>query len=115
MKNTSHLWGMKNETLSDKSAEKEYGLSRKEIIDAINLGELQFREGSMHGNPWLRLLRVEVETYIEKKYGADYLKDRKDKKYLSEINKELKTLQNRIAILEMEKRKLLAESRACGK
>jgi uncharacterized protein (DUF433 family) len=108
MNDTSHLWGIKNETLSDKSVEKEYGLSRKEIIDAINSGELQFREGSMHGNPWFRLLRVEVETFVEKKYGADYLKDRKAKKYLSEINKELKTLQNRISQLEIEKRKLLA-------
>jgi len=107
MKDTSHLWAIKNETLSDKSVEKEYGLSRKEIIDAINSGQLQFREGSMHGNPWFRLLRVEVETFIEKKYGADYLKDRKVKKRLSEINKELKTLQNTLSMLEMEKRKLL--------
>ena len=107
MNDTSHLWVIKNETMSDKSVEKEYGLSRKEIIDAINLGELQFREGSMHGNPWFRLLRVEVETFIEKKYGTDYLKDRKVKKRLSEINKELKTLQNRMSILEKEKRKLL--------
>ena len=107
MKDTSHLWAIKNETLSDKSVEKEYGLSRKEIIDAINAGQLQFREGSMHGNPWFRLLRVEVETLIEKKYGADYLKDRKVKKRLSEINKELKTLQNTLSMLEMEKRKLL--------
>ena len=107
MNDTSHLWVIKNETMSDKSVEKEYGLSRKEIIDAINLGELQFREGSMHGNPWFRLLRVEVETFIEKKYGTDYLKDRKVKKYLSEINKELKALQNRMSKLEKEKRKLL--------
>jgi len=107
MNDTLHLWGIKNETMSDKSVEKEYGLSRKEIIDAINLGELQFREGSMHGNPWFRLLRVEVETFIEKKYGTDYLKNRKDKKHLSEINKELKTLQNRMSQLEKGKRKLL--------
>ena len=109
MNNTSHLWGVKNETLSDKSVEKEYGLSRKEIVDAINLGKLQFREGSMHGNPWFRLLRVEIEKFIEEKYGTDYLKDRKAKNYLSEINKELKTLRNRISILEKEKRKLLDE------
>ena len=29
MSNTSNLWGIKNQTLSDKSAEKEYGISRK--------------------------------------------------------------------------------------
>ena len=80
MSDTLNLWGQKNETLSDKSAENEYGISRKEIIDAINAGELQFREGSMHGNPWFRLLRMEIEHLVEKKYGTDYLKEKKVKK-----------------------------------
>ena len=102
------LWGSKNETLSDKSAEKEYGISRKEILDAINAGELQFRHGSMHGNPWFRLLRAEVECLVGKKYGADYLKEKKVKKELSEINRELKTLNNRISELENRKKELLS-------
>ena len=61
------IWGRKNETLSDKSAEKEYGLSRKEIIGAINTGKLQYREGSMHGYHWYRLLRYEVERLVDGK------------------------------------------------
>ncbi|MCL1917837.1 MAG: hypothetical protein FWG14_05915, partial [Peptococcaceae bacterium] len=52
-------------------AEKEYGISRKEILEAINAGELQFREGSTHGNPWYRLLRIEIEAFVEKKYGKE--------------------------------------------
>jgi hypothetical protein len=107
MSNTSHLWTQKNATLSDKSAEKEYGITRKEIIDAINAGELQFREGSMHGNPWYRLLKVEVESFVEKKYGATYLKEKKNKKELSEINKELKALNSRVSELEKRKKELL--------
>jgi hypothetical protein len=107
MNDTSSLWGRKNETLSDKSAEKEYGISRKEIIDAINAGELQFREGSIHGNPWFRLLRVEVETFVEKKYGKKYLKEKKTKKELSEINKEIKTLKARLSELENRKKELI--------
>ena len=105
---TPDLWREKNETLSDTSAQKEYGLSRKEIIDAINAGELQFREGSMHGNPWLRLLRVEVERLIVKKHGADYLRDMRVKKELSTINRELNTLHKRITELENRKKELLA-------
>ena len=108
MSDTSHLWGQKNETLSDKSAEKEFGISSKDILDAINAGELQFREGSMHGNPWFRLLRVEVERLVEKKYGADYLKERKAKNELLEINRELKTLNKRVSELEDRKKELLA-------
>ena len=105
--NTASLWGQKNETLSDKTAEKEYGISRNDIIDAINEGELQYREGSMHGYPWLRLLRVEVERLVEKKYGHAYLNEKKNKKELSEINRELKTLNARISELENRKRELL--------
>ena len=107
MNDTLSLWGKKDETLSDKSAEKEYGISSKEILDAINAGELQFRESSMHWNPWFRLLRVEVERFVEKKYGVDYLKEKKAKKELSEINRELKTLNKRISELENRKKELL--------
>lgn len=109
MINYSNLWRQKNATLSDKSAEKEYGISREEIYNAINAGELQFREGSMHGYPWYRLLRVEVESLVEKRYGADYLKEKKTKKELSEINRELKTLKTRISELEAQKSQLLGE------
>jgi len=107
MNDTSYLWSQKNATLSDKSVEKEYGISRKEIIDAINAGDLQFREGSMHGNPWLRLLRVEVERYVVKKYGTVYLKEKKHKKELLEINKELKALNKKKSELENKKKELL--------
>jgi len=107
MMRTSSLWGQKNATLSDKSAAQEYGIPRDEILNAIRQGELQYREGSMHGYPWFRLLRVEVEQYVEQKYGSLYLKDRKSKKELSEINRELKKLNLRVAELEERKRELL--------
>lgn len=107
MDGTAHLWGRKNETLSDKTAEKEYGVSRSDIVEAINAGELQFREGSMHGYPWLRLLRIEVERLVEKKYGAQYLNEMKTKKELAEINKELKVLKTRMNELENRKKQLL--------
>ena len=109
MNYSSNLWGQKGATLSDKSAEKEYGISRKEIIDAINAGELQFRESSMHGYPWYRLLRVEVEQLVEKLHGKGQLEEKKNKKELAEINKELKTLKIRIAELENRKKELLGE------
>jgi len=104
---TSHLWRSKNETLSDKTAEKEYGVPRSDILDGINAGELQFKEGSMHGNPWIRLLRTEVERFVEKKYGADYLKEKRTKKEIAEINKELKVLKIRMSELEDRKSHLL--------
>jgi hypothetical protein len=54
-------WGRKGATLSDKTARQEYGLTHDEIYTAIDAGRLQYRPAAMHGNPWLRLLRREVE------------------------------------------------------
>ena len=57
------IWTQKGATLSDKSVRQEFGLTQQEIIAAIRAGKLQFREGNMHGNPWFRLLRHEVESW----------------------------------------------------
>jgi len=50
-------WGRKGATLSDKSAREEFGLTQDEIYAAAQSGTLRYRAASMHGNPWLRLLR----------------------------------------------------------
>src|SRR5206468_7098088 len=55
-------WQRKGATLSDKTARQEFGLTQDEIYDAIDAGTLQYRRAYMHGNPWLRLLRREVEA-----------------------------------------------------
>ena len=46
-------WGRKGATLSDKTASAESGLTHDELITAIRAGKLQYRHGSMRGNPWL--------------------------------------------------------------
>ena len=58
-------WGRKGATLSEKTARKEFGLSQDEIVAAIDAGQLQYRMGVIHGNPWLRLLRREVEELMK--------------------------------------------------
>lgn len=54
-------WIRKGATLSDKTARLEYGLTQDETYTAIDAGTLHYRPGEMHGNPWVRLLRREVE------------------------------------------------------
>ncbi|MHB1685837.1 MAG: hypothetical protein ACYCVH_00430 [Ignavibacteriaceae bacterium] len=49
-----HEWTKKDGSLSDKTASKEFGLTQNDIINAINEGKLQFREGSIYGNPFSR-------------------------------------------------------------
>jgi hypothetical protein len=108
MNDSDSEWTRKGATLSDTTAQKEFALTWDEIVSAIRAGKLQYREHSMHGNPWLRLLRGEVEALVSAKRGVDYLKDRQAKTELAHINRELKRLRNEIAVLEERKSKLLA-------
>jgi hypothetical protein len=108
-------WQGKGGTLSDKTARKEFGLTQKEIVQAIRTGKLQYREGSMYGNPWLRLLRREVEALVKNERGADYLKERQAKTELTRINSTLKRLKAEIAALEERKLTLLADLEERGR
>ena len=102
-------WGRKDATLSDTTARKDYGLTQAEILHAIRVGQLHCREGSAHGNPFLRLLRREVEALVEVKQGASYLKAQQVQAQVRKIDKELKMLKAQVIMLEDRKAKLLIE------
>jgi hypothetical protein len=101
-------WSQKGATLSDKSVRKEFGLTQEEIIQAIKEGKLQYRYNSIFGNPFLRLIRSEVEALVNERYGSNYLKKRKAKNELVHINRELKRLNAQVVSLEQRKAELLA-------
>jgi hypothetical protein len=103
------IWSRKGATLSDKSARQEFGLTQQEIIAAIRAGKLQFRESNMHGNPWFRLLRHEVEALVRKKGGPGYLHNKKLQKEFADINKENRKLKARLAALERRRAELMKE------
>ena len=102
-------WQRKGATLSDKTARTEFGLTQDEIVRAVRAGKLHYRVNSIFGNPFLRLLRREVEALVKKKHGADYLKDQQAKTELARINRELRRLKTQIAALEERKSKLMAD------
>jgi hypothetical protein len=102
------VWVKKGATLSDKSARKEFGLTQEEIIEGINDGKLQYRTNIIFGNPYFKLVRSEVEAFVDKKYGSNYLKNKKIKKELAQVNKELKMLKAQVVSLEQRKAELLA-------
>jgi hypothetical protein len=81
-------WSQKEATLSDKSARQKFGLTQQEIIAAIRAGKLQFQRNSMHGNPWFRLLRHEVEALVREQSGKDGLQKKKLQKELADLNTE---------------------------
>ncbi len=104
------VWTEKGGTLSDKSARKEFELTQDEIIEAINDGKLQYRHNHIHGNPYLRLVRSEVEKLVCEKYGTDYLDKKKDKNELKLINRELKRLKAEVKSLELRKTELIEKT-----
>jgi hypothetical protein len=101
-------WQRKGATLSDKTAREEFGLTQEEIVQAIRAGKLRYRVNFVYGNPFLRLLRRQVEALVKGKHGAGYLKDRQVNTELARINRELKQLKKQIAALEERKSKLTA-------
>ena len=77
------------------------------IITGIEAGKLEYREGCIWGNPYLRILRSQLEKYIAEQLGFEYLRKvknqaelRKIKKEIGELNKRLDTLQRTKAALE---------------
>ena len=64
----------------------------------MRAGKLQFREASMHGNPWFRLLRHEVEALVKEKSGQDHLQKKKLQKELADLNKEARKLKTRLKV-----------------
>ncbi len=102
-------WNRKGASLSDKTANKEYGVDLEFIENGIREGKLEYRQGSIHGNPYLKLLRSQLEPYIAEKLGAERLSQvknrtelRKVKNEINRLNKQLKELQ--IKKLELENR-----------
>jgi hypothetical protein len=102
-------WVRKGATLSDKTARAEFGLTQDEIIAAIRAGKLQYRPGEIYGNPWLRLLRREVEDLVSAGRGERYLRERQARTELRRVNRELKQFRARVAALGERRSVLLAE------
>jgi len=99
-------WNRKGATLSDVTATKEYGVSRAFIIKGIRAGKLEYREGTVWGNPYLRVLRSQLERYIAEELGADRLTSGKIQTELRKVKKELADLQKRLLELEARRTEL---------
>jgi len=95
--------------MSDKSARQEFGLTQEEIITAIRAGKLEFRESNMHGNPWYRLLRHQVESIVREKSGSDSLHKKKLQKELADLNKEARKIKTRLKAIELRRAELMKE------
>jgi len=69
----------------------------------------EFQQNSMHGNPWFRLLRHEVEALVREKGGQDHLHKKKLQKELADLNKEARKLKTRLKAIERRRAELTKE------
>ena len=99
-------WNRKDATLSDATAKKEYGVDRDFIVEGIRAGKLECREGSVWGNPYLRILRSQLERYIVEELGEDRLSSGKNETELRKIRKEMASLKKRLKKLEARRAEL---------
>jgi len=99
-------WNRKGATLSDATAKKEYGVSRNFIVKGIRAGKLEYRQGAIWGNPYLRVLRSQLERYIAEELGADRVSRGKDQTELRKIKKDIADLQKRLVQLQARRTEL---------
>lgn len=100
-------WTQQGATLSHKNACREFGFTEDEIFEAVRAGKLQYRQNYAHGNPYLKLLRSEVESLALELRGGKDLEVQKLKHELQKIDTEMISLKRRLASLERHKSKLL--------
>jgi hypothetical protein len=96
-------WNRKGATLSDVTATKEYGVSQAFIVRGIRAGKLEYREGAIWGNPYLRVLRRQLEQYITEALGADCLSSGKHQTELRKVKKEMANLKKKLDELQTRK------------
>jgi coenzyme F420-reducing hydrogenase delta subunit len=99
-------WNRKGATLSDKTAKKEYGVSRDFIVKGIQAGRLEYREGSVWGNPYIKILRSQLEQYIAEELGSDRLTSSKTQTELRKIKQEMADLKKRLKELQTRRTEL---------
>ncbi len=99
-------WNRKGAVLSDVTAQKGYGVTRDLIVEGIQSGKLEFWEGAVWGNPYLRVLRSQLEPFIAERIGVEHLEARKAQTELRAVKKEIADLKAKLARLEARRAEL---------
>jgi septal ring factor EnvC (AmiA/AmiB activator) len=81
-------------------------VSRDFIIKGIRAGRLEYRHGSVWGNPYIRMLRSQLEQYIAEELGSDRLTSVKNQTELRHIKKEIADLKRRLEEVQARKTEL---------
>ena len=101
-------WNLKGATLSDVTAKKVFGVTDDFITKGIRAGKLEYRYGSVWGNPFVKLLRRQLEAYIAEELGSQLLLSKKAKAELPQVQRQIAELENQLAALRARKLELEA-------
>jgi len=96
-------WVRKGAVLSEVTAQKEYGVTHDFIVGGIQAGKLEFRQGAVWGNPYLRVLRSQLEACMAQQFGSEYVLKTRSQIELRSSNKEIADLKKKLAALEARK------------
>ena len=69
----------------------------------MKASKLQYRQNVAHGNPYFRLLRIEVESLALELRGAKGIEEQEIKFKLQKINSEINSLKRKLASLQKQK------------
>lgn len=109
---SSNDWKVKSAVISDSAAWKEYGVHRDFILKAINSGQLDYRQGTIKGKPYVRVLRRQLEWLLaQTPEGAEHLERVKAKLELKEVEKEISYLNKKLGLLMTRKAVIEASGR----
>ena len=72
----------------------------------IRAGKLEYRQGAIWGNPYVRVLRSQLEPYIAAELGSEYLVRKKSQTELRAVRKEIAELREKLVALEARKAEL---------
>ena len=100
-------WNRKRGTLSDVTAQKEYGVTHDFIVEGIRAGKLEYRQASIWGNPTFKILRSQLELYIAAQLGAEFLVRGQADSELRTINREITATRKKLTALEARKAELM--------
>src|SRR5215831_19460235 len=101
-------WNRKGATLSDVTAKAEYGVERDVIVKGIQTGKLEYRAGSVWGNPYLRVLRSKLAHYLAEERGEHYVHRVKNQIEWRKVNKAIAALKKQLAGLQKRQQELEA-------
>lgn len=100
-------WNRKGGTLSDVTAQKDYGVTHDFILEGIRAGKLEYRDASIWGNPTFKILRRQLELYITAQLGTEYLARGQVDSELRTVSREITATRKKLAALEARKAELV--------